>query len=109
MLVLLLLAVQELLLLGLLHNETKREKLMAHFAKVENGIVREVIVVDDDWCGGGDFPASEPVGQAFIASIGLDGEWKQVSYNGNFRGRFAGPGFRYDAELDEFVDPTPIP
>ena len=81
---------------------------MAHFAKIENGLVREVIVVDNDWCDGGDFPASEPVGQAFIASIGLDGEWKQVSYNGNFRGRFVGVGFKYDAELDEFIDPTEI-
>ena len=82
---------------------------MAHFARIDNNIVREVIVVDNANCGGGDFPASEPIGQAFIASIGLDGEWKQVSYNSSFRGRFAGAGFTYDAELDEFIDPNPIP
>jgi hypothetical protein len=71
---------------------------MAHFAKVENGMVMEVIVVADADCGGGQFPESEPVGQAFIASIGLDGEWLQTSYNHNFRGKYAGAGgYLYDA------------
>jgi hypothetical protein len=80
---------------------------MAHFALVdETNIVREVIVIGNDDCGGGDFPASEPVGQAFIASIGLTGEWLQTSYHGNFRGKYAGVGDTYDAELDEFVTPT---
>ncbi len=79
---------------------------MAHFAKMENGFVREVIVIGNDDCGGGDFPASEPVGQAFIASIGLTGEWLQTSYHANFRGKYAGIGDIYDAELDEFVTPT---
>jgi hypothetical protein len=76
---------------------------MAHFAKVSNTQVRQVIVVSDDDCGGGTFPASEPVGQAFIASIGLDGEWLQTSYNNNFRGTYAGIGYTYDADLDEFI------
>jgi hypothetical protein len=79
---------------------------MAHFARVENGVVREVIVIGNDDCGGGDFPASEPIGQAFIASIGLAGEWKQTSYNGNFRAKYAGIGDVYDAETDTFVSPA---
>lgn len=79
---------------------------MAHFAKVENGIVREVIVIGNDNCGGGDFPASEAAGQAFIASCGIAGEWKQTSYSGSFRGKYAGIGDTYDAEADEFVTPT---
>jgi len=78
---------------------------MAHFAKVENGIVQRVSVVSNDDCGGGDFPASEAIGQAFIASLGLAGVWKQTSYNGNFRGTYAGIGDTYDADLDEFVTP----
>ena len=76
---------------------------MAHFAKVEDGKVREVIVIDNTDCHDGDFPESEPIGQAFIADIGLTGEWKQTSYNGNFRGTYAGIGFTYDSEVDEFV------
>jgi len=79
---------------------------MAHFAKIDNGTVSQVIVVGNDDCGGGDFPASESVGQAFIASLGLAGEWKQTSYNGNFRGKYAGIGDTYDADLDEFVTPA---
>ena len=82
---------------------------MAHFAQVnDSNVVQQVIVVSNDDCGGGDFPASEPVGQAFIASLGLTGTWKQTSYNGNFRARYAGIGMTYDAVLDEFVAP-PVP
>jgi hypothetical protein len=82
---------------------------MAHFAQLDsNNIVQQVIVVSNDDCGGGDFPASEAVGQAFIASLGLAGTWKQTSYNNNFRGRYAGQGYTYDAELDVFVEPTPV-
>lgn len=81
---------------------------MAHFAQLDgNNIVQQVIVVGNEDCGGGEFPASEAVGQAFIASLGLTGTWKQTSYNSNFRGRYAGIGFTYDADLDEFVAPEP--
>ena len=82
---------------------------MAHFAQVTNNIVNEVIVVANDDCNNLPFPESEPVGQAFIASLGIVGEWLQTSYNGNFRGTYAGIGFIYDASLGEygeFVPPT---
>ena len=78
---------------------------MAHFAQVQEGIVRNVIVIDNSDCGGGDYPDSEPIGQAFIAAIGIDGDWLQTSYNGNFRGQYAGQGMTYDPTLDEFVSP----
>lgn len=78
---------------------------MAHFAKIENDIVISVIVVSNDDCGGGDFPESEPIGQAFIASIGLTGDWLQTSYHANFRGKYAGINDTYSADLDEFVAP----
>lgn len=79
---------------------------MAHFAKVQNNIVTEVLVVANSDCGGGDFPASEPVGQAFLASLGLEGEWKQTSYNSNFRGGYASIGWTYDSVNDVFVAPV---
>ena len=81
---------------------------MAHFALIENGVVRDVIVVSNSDCAGGEFPASEPVGQAFIASIGFDGEWKQTSYNGKFRGKYAGIRDIYDAVNDVFVTPVVV-
>ena len=82
---------------------------MAHFAQVTDNIVSNVIVVDNSDCGGGDFPASEPIGQAFIASIGIEGDWLQTSYNNNFRGKYAGQGMTYDPTLDEFVSPVVQP
>jgi len=84
---------------------------MAHFAKIENGLVQQVIVVANDDCGGGNFPESEPIGQAFIASLGLLGEWLQTSYHANFRNCYAGIGWTFDAgagEYGEFVPPTLI-
>jgi len=75
---------------------------MAHFAKIENGTVKNCIVVKNIDCGGGEFPESEPIGQKFISSLGFDGEWKQTSYNKNFRGQFAGVGSFYNSELDCF-------
>ena len=82
---------------------------MAHFAQVnDNNMVLRVIVVSNDDVDNLPFPESEPIGQAYIASIGLTGTWLETSYNNNFRGTYAGIGSVYDAELDEFVAPTPI-
>lgn len=72
---------------------------MSHFAKIENGLVTEVIVAEQD----------------FINL--LDGEWVQTSYNthGNqhpenrpLRKNFAGIGFTYDKNLDAFIPPKPF-
>jgi hypothetical protein len=79
---------------------------MAHFAQVKDNQVQQVIVVSNSDCGSVEFPESEPIGQAFISSLGLDGQWLQTSYNGNFRGTYAGIGYTYDAELDEFIAPV---
>jgi hypothetical protein len=72
----------------------------AHAARVEDGIVREVIVIpymDDD-----DAKVTE-----YCNSIGLAGEWLDTSYIGARRGKYAGVGDTYDADLDEFVAPEP--
>lgn len=76
---------------------------MAHFARIVDNIVDEVIVVSNNDCGGGNFPESEPIGQAYIASLGLQGEWLQTSYHNNFRGYFGGVGSRYDRVNDVFI------
>tara|TARA_R110000823_G_scaffold315402_1_gene447365 strand:+ start:2142 stop:2396 length:255 start_codon:yes stop_codon:yes gene_type:complete len=71
---------------------------MAHFAQIKNGIVEQVIVINNQTLGNLDFPESEKVGQEFIASLGLIGTWKQTSYNGNFREKYAGIGDTWTAK-----------
>ena len=77
---------------------------MANFAQVSNTIVEQVIVIANDDCDNLPFPDSEPVGQAFIASLGYTGDWLQTSYNGNFRGCYAGIGYTWNGT--DFVPPT---
>ena len=74
---------------------------MAHFAKIENNVVTQVIVVHNN-----EVP-DEATGVALCKSLfGEDTEWVQTSYNANFRGQFAGIGMIYDAQLDEFISPV---
>jgi hypothetical protein len=75
---------------------------MAHFAKVVDGVVTEVIVIDQD-----------------TLNTGMWGDpsmWYQTSYNtsgGNHSGgtplrkNFAGIGYTYDAQRDAFIPPKP--
>ena len=78
---------------------------MAHFARVIDGVVDAVIVVDNKDCGGGNFPESEPVGQEFIADLGFDGEWLQCSYTGSFRYWMPNSGYTWNGVA--FVMPSP--
>lgn len=73
---------------------------MAHFAKIENNLVTQVIVVDNE---------HEADGEAYLNSLGLEGQWIQTSYNSNFRGKFAGIGDTYDEANDVFVSPVVEP
>ena len=81
---------------------------MAHFALVEDGIVRNVIVIANAAIGDLPFPESEPVGVAFIATLpdlaGQAGTWWQCSYNANFRGCYPGLGYTFDGT--NFIPPA---
>lgn len=79
---------------------------MAHYAKIENGIVQQVIVISNDVFDGVDFPESELIGQEFIQSLGISGDWIQTSYNANFRGLYAGIGYAWDG--NNFINPEQI-
>ena len=73
---------------------------MSHFAKVENGIVTQVIVAEQD-----------------VINSGLFGSgWVQTSYNTSggqhpdgrpLRKNYAGVGYTYDAIRDAFIAPEP--
>jgi hypothetical protein len=82
---------------------------MAHFAKIEDGRVTGVMVVDNAQCGGGEFPESEPIGQAYIAELGFEGVWLQTSYSGSFRRRYAAHEGYYNEEADVFYPQQPGP
>lgn len=71
---------------------------MAHFAKIENGVVTHVVVVDN---------SEELRGQEFLNSIGLEGRWVQTSYNANFGGKFAAVGDTYVESTGTFKSPKP--
>lgn len=84
---------------------------MAYFAKIENNKVTQIISVSNDVCGEPTltFPDTCAAGRAFIANtLKFDGDWKQTSYNANFRGCYAGIGYTYDPDNDVFVAPEPV-
>jgi hypothetical protein len=79
---------------------------MAHFAKIENEIVREVTAVNNEVLKDDNGVEQESIGIAFLKSLfGENTEWVQTSYSGSFRGKYAGLGDKYDSIKDEFVSP----
>ena len=82
---------------------------MAYMAQLdENNVVTRVLSVSNNDCPD-PAPFNEAQGTAFLEGLGLGTNWKQTSYNGNFRKQYAGIGFTYDAEGDVFVSPQPFP
>ena len=77
---------------------------MSHFAKVENGIVTQVIVIEQDVLNTGHW--------------GDPSLWIQTSYNTHggvhtnggtpLRKNFAGIGYTYDSQRDAFYAPKPF-
>jgi hypothetical protein len=83
---------------------------MAHFAKLdENNMVLEVNVVDNEHLMGENGIEQEDLGVAFLINwSGGYTNWKQTSYNGNFRKNYAGIGYTYDSIRDAFIPPKPF-
>lgn len=72
---------------------------MAHFAQLdENNIVTNILVVNNDDVQNLEFPESEPLGAAFLQNMFPGTNWKQTSYNNNFRFRYAGIGYEFHPE-----------
>jgi len=81
---------------------------MAHFAKVENSLVTQVISVSNSDTANAEGVEIESIGAAFCERL-LGGDWKQTSYNGNIRKNFAGIGYTFDKVRDAFIAPQPFP
>lgn len=77
-----------------MHYAEDMEYNMAHFAKVENGIVTNVIVAEQDVINSG--------------VLGDPTQWIQTSYNGSIRQHYAGIGYLYLPDLDIFIPPKPF-
>ena len=87
---------------------------MAHYALVDDGIVRNVVTIANAAIDNLPFPESEPVGVAFIATLPdlavQVGVWWECSYNNNFRGIYPGAGFTFDGvDFIPPVEPEPEP
>jgi hypothetical protein len=82
---------------------------MAHFAKLDdNNIVIDVNVVNNEVINNLPFPESESIGIQFLTEwSGGYTNWKQTSYNSNFRKHYAGIGYSYNLTLDAFIAPQP--
>jgi len=74
---------------------------MAYFAELdENDVVMRVLVVPDE---------QTQRGEAYLRDdLGLGGRWTPTSYTKRHRGRFAGPGMRWNEELGAFLLPQPF-
>lgn len=80
---------------------------MAHFAKLnENNVVLEVHCVSNEVLD----PLNEETSGITFLTEWSNGytNWKQTSYNGNFRKNFAGIGSIYDEPRDAFIEPKPF-
>jgi hypothetical protein len=74
---------------------------MTHFARIENNIVQQIIVIANPVLQDENGVEQEALGAQFCTDT-FGGEWKQTSYNGSFRGQYAGVGMIYDPVADEF-------
>jgi hypothetical protein len=84
---------------------------MSHFAQIdENNIVTQVIVVANEDIQDANGVEVEEIGVAFCKKLlGAETNWKQTSYNNNFRVRYAGIGYIFSEELNAFIPPKPWP
>ena len=74
---------------------------MAHFAKVIDGIVTEVIVAEQEFIDSG--AAGDPTSWVKTSYNTIGG--KHIEDGKPFRKNFAGVGFTYDADRDAFIPP----
>ena len=83
---------------------------MAHFAKVINNIVVEVIVAKQDYID--TLPDNWAWVQTSYNTYGgkhYDPETGKVDKKPPLRKNYAGIGFKYDKKLDAFIPPQPYP
>ena len=85
---------------------------MAHFAELDgNNVVKRVVVVGNDVSttdgplGTNDMHVD---GETWCVNFFKGGNWKQTSYNHNFRKQYCGKGYTFDAAKNKFISPQPF-
>jgi len=85
---------------------------MAHFAELDsNNVVTRVVVVGNDVetaagpLGTNDMHVD---GETWCVNFFKGGNWKQTSYNNNFRKQYAGKGYTFDSAKNKFISPQPF-
>ena len=68
---------------------------MAHFAKIENNTVSQVIVINNEVLLDENGVEQESIGAQFCTDL-FGGTWVQTSYNAKIRGKYAGIGDIWD-------------
>ena len=85
---------------------------MAHFAELDNSnVVKRVVVVGNDiTTAAGPLGANDMHvdGETWCVNFFKGGNWKQTSYNNNFRKQYAGKGYTFDAAKNKFISPQPF-
>jgi hypothetical protein len=82
---------------------------MAHFTKIEDGIVVQVLVIGNDDITDENGDEQESLGVALCNQLYGDATWVQTSYNHNFRKQYGSKGYSYDSDKDKFIMPKPYP
>ena len=84
---------------------------MSHFAKIENGVVTEVLVIEQDAVDSGMFGDPSAYIQTSYNTRGGVHYGPDGKPDGGvaLRKNFAGIGYAYDALLDAFIPPKPYP
>lgn len=79
---------------------------MAHYAEIDatDRVIRVLVVSNEVTHATPDGSEDETLGATFLHDL-LGGEWVQTSYSGKVRKRYAGIGYAYDRQRDEFVPP----
>jgi len=79
---------------------------MAHFVELDNNnVVLRVVTVDNLNILENDVESEQKGIQVCKSFYGGNNRWIQTSYNGNFRFRYAGIGYKYDEVKNAFIPP----
>ena len=82
---------------------------MAHFARLNNeNIVEDIVVVNNNVLLDENGVEKEKLGIDFCRFLYNYDNFKQTSYNGNFRKNYANIGYTYDEARDAFIPPNRI-